>query len=63
MSIEDAKNPKDWQIGFEDGILFAMKIKVSSSIEPQAKCDHSWINSPLDMAKRCSKCGITINGY
>lgn len=53
MSITDAKDPESWQIGFEDGIKFA--IKVRASLEMIEECKHWWepYAYPIHRCKNC----------
>ena len=58
MSITDAKDPASWQIGFEDGIKFAMKVvlpHVLEDEEPELKCTHFWYHK--DKGRLCHNCG------
>lgn len=42
MSITDAENPRDWQIGFEDGIKFAMHLRIAQELIVKPNPEWKW---------------------
>lgn len=55
MPITDAKDPASWQIGFEDGIKFSMKLRAADLAKEF--CAHFWIKHDEDYLI-CVECSI-----
>ena len=68
MGISDAKNPEDWQLGFEDGVRFALNglnlLRTSLQYDLEfmnkslAPCNHDWSILANMQEMFCHKCGI-----
>lgn len=60
MSITDAKDPASWQIGFEDGIKFAITLEITRQ---KAYCQHLWVKHHVKPISYCTYCEMEKGNY